>query len=374
MAWLRSIALLSLVSSVRGNRVELLSKDYEGAVTGEFESTHGNLDGAKLQPYANDTSFDWWYFDAVSASSDANVVFGFYNAGPGGLGWFTESNLWFQIQGNFANGTSFGNSFIAATDAIITNDVIGLSAEWIGSGASLRATSLDSELITYTTTIDIPSLGVYGTVTLHSVAPPHYPCGLNVAGVSEEMLPNVGWANAVPDAYASVDLVINGTKLQFSDGIGYHDKNWGTAPLADNLETWYWGHARVGPYSIVWFDATPPNGAERFSAYVAKNGIVAQASCANKSVFVRPWGANSTYPPLPSTGPMQGIEVTFDLGNGETLAANVTTGAFVASDGDYYVRTLGSLSATIKSPGRDDEVFHCGRALYEEFKFGPSQK
>lgn len=59
MAWLRSIALLSLVSSVRGNRVELLSKDYEGAVTGEFESTHGNLDGAKLQPYANDTSFDW---------------------------------------------------------------------------------------------------------------------------------------------------------------------------------------------------------------------------------------------------------------------------------------------------------------------------
>ncbi|PTB57241.1 hypothetical protein M431DRAFT_4303 [Trichoderma harzianum CBS 226.95] len=240
--------------------------------------------------------------------------------------------------------------------------------------ASLRATSLDSELITYTTTIDIPSLGVYGTVTLHSVAPPQYPCGLNVAGVSEEMLPNVGWANAVPDAYASVDLVINGTKLQFSDGIGYHDKNWGTAPLADNLETWYWGHARVGPYSIVWFDATPPNGAERFSAYVAKNGIVAQASCANKSVFVRPWGANSTYPPLPSTGPMQGIEVTFELGNGETLAANVTTGAFVASDGDYYVRTLGSLSATIKSPGRDDEVFHGGRALYEEFKFGPSQK
>ncbi|UKZ48287.1 hypothetical protein TrVGV298_002510 [Trichoderma virens] len=84
--------------------------------------------------------------------------------------------------------------------------------------------------------MEIPSFGVYGTVTLHSVTP-HYRCGLNVAGVSEEILPNIGWANAVPDGYAVVDLVIKDTKLQFRNGIAYHDKNRGTAPLAENLET-----------------------------------------------------------------------------------------------------------------------------------------
>jgi len=43
------------------------------------------------------------------------------------------------------------------------------------------------------------------------------------AGASEVILPHVGWANAVPDARATVDIEVNGTAISFS-GIGYHDK------------------------------------------------------------------------------------------------------------------------------------------------------
>jgi hypothetical protein len=35
--------------------------------------------------------------------------------------------------------------------------------------------------------------------------------------------PNVGWANAIPDANSWVNLEIFGSKLKF-EGYGYHDK------------------------------------------------------------------------------------------------------------------------------------------------------
>ena len=37
------------------------------------------------------------------------------------------------------------------------------------------------------------------------------------------LMPEIGWANAVPDAKAKVHFDIGGQKLQFS-GVGYHDK------------------------------------------------------------------------------------------------------------------------------------------------------
>lgn len=51
---------------------------------------------------------------------------------------------------------------------------------------------------------------------------------MNKPGVSQEIIPNIYWANAVPDAIAVVDFTINGKALNFK-GVGYHDKNWGVA-------------------------------------------------------------------------------------------------------------------------------------------------
>ena len=36
-------------------------------------------------------------------------------------------------------------------------------------------------------------------------------------------MPGIGWANAVPDAKATVNFEVAGKKLAFS-GVGYHDK------------------------------------------------------------------------------------------------------------------------------------------------------
>lgn len=175
-------------------------------------------------------------------------------------------------------------------------------------------------------------------------------------------MPHVGWANAVPDAEATVELSFSdGTVVNFTDGIGYHDKNWGDRPFVESTEQWYWGHARLGPYSLVWFDALDLAGTEYVSGYVSSDGQALLSSCASNAVVARPWGANDTYPPTITTGLMQGMEVRFDLGNGEMLIANVTTGT-VVSAATGYARTLGSVQGGIVG-----EELYTGRALFEQF-------
>lgn len=49
-------------------------------------------------------------------------------------------------------------------------------------------------------------------------------------------MPGIAWANAVPDAGATVDFEIGDKKLQFS-GTGYHDKVPHTLESLPNLSS-----------------------------------------------------------------------------------------------------------------------------------------
>jgi hypothetical protein len=44
-----------------------------------------------------------------------------------------------------------------------------------------------------------------------------------------EVMPHIGWSNAIPDAKADIDLSVNGTRVKFS-GVGYHDSKSLTPP------------------------------------------------------------------------------------------------------------------------------------------------
>ncbi|KAH8660443.1 hypothetical protein BX600DRAFT_523392 [Xylariales sp. PMI_506] len=332
----------------------------------ESVAVAGGLDQPKLSGIAPDAlSYDWWYFDAVSASTNASVVFVFYNGGPlGFINRYHEGPMSVSLTGTYANGKRFSEN-AAATGGISLNntEADGISADWVGSGFSFTGSSLNSANPVYTITIDSPSVDVYGTVTFKSRAPAHYPCGPNVEGEVEELMPHVFWANAVPDAEVTVNLTIKGNRIAFTDGVGYHDKNWGDTPFITATSSWYWGHAYLEPYSIVWFDAVDSGGNEHFSGYVAKDGEVIGSSCNPNAVVVRPWGDNSAYPPTLFTGAMQGIEAKFDLGSNGTFIANVTTGLALVDDVLVYIRTLGTVEG-----GLEGGEQYKGRALFEEFK------
>jgi hypothetical protein len=61
----------------------------------------------------------------------------------------------------------------------------------------------------------------------------------------------IGWAIAQPRASVTGKLILNGKEIPVS-GQGYHDHNWGNAPLPDMYTDWYWGRIFLSDYTFVY--------------------------------------------------------------------------------------------------------------------------
>lgn len=135
-------------------------------------------------------------------------------------------------------------------------------------------------------------------------------------------------------------------------------ENWGTSVFVDNVASWYWGHGRLGPYSIVWYDALSPEGDEYVSGYVATDGEILFA--ANNSVTVRPTGANDTYPPKAGDVP-NSYHIVFEMGDVGVMEFDVA-GTLFYDEGGFYERWVASLTGGIVG-----QQNYTGTALLEQF-------
>ncbi|KAK1529808.1 hypothetical protein CPAR01_12120 [Colletotrichum paranaense] len=59
------------------------------------------------------------------------------------------------------------------------------------------------------------------------------------------------WFVAVPQGKVTATYTIAGESPVTVGGDGYHDKNWGNAPLAQTINHWYWGRGTLGPYTVI---------------------------------------------------------------------------------------------------------------------------
>ncbi|KAL5336031.1 hypothetical protein BJX70DRAFT_373667 [Aspergillus crustosus] len=333
----------------------------------QWTSTDTGLDSPKVQP-VNDTTWDWWYFDAIQVSENtdeqASVIVTFYTATPGGFdsltgyhnAGFTSLTL-ADIYIVWPNGTH-QTFFVNATEAVITTADDAVSGVW-DEGIDQATFSGSPDLSSYR--VDLNSAEVSGSLTLESIAPPHYPCGPAVAGQTLQISPHVGWTNAVPDAVSNVNLTVYGQPFSFT-GIGYHDKNFGDQNFGSNVGSWYWGHGRLGPYSIVWFDALTPERENFVSAYVTRDNEILVSQCSG--ITVRPYGENDRYPPLISTGPPDGFVVNITLPEGELGFTAATKHVIAGGRGGLrYTRWSGTLEGVV-----DGEVL-AGEAMFEQFNF-----
>lgn len=146
----------------------------------------------------------------------------------------------------------------------------------------------------------------------------------------------------------------------------------------DSVRSWYWGHGRLGPYSIVWFSylaLDDPTNTTYVSSYVAKDGKPLVSACNSTILSVRPVGRPGTtggrYPPHVGDVP-DGFRLQFDLGLTE-LRVNVSAGTVVAGDAQYYMRWTGDITGEIvqdKSPdacGCLQDSPLTGVAVFEQF-------
>ncbi|KAL4780297.1 hypothetical protein BJX76DRAFT_49533 [Aspergillus varians] len=334
----------------------------------QWTSDATRFDGPKVVPI-NASAYDWWYFDAIQTSNDpaeqASIVVTFYTATPGGFDFLVLYNaqgltsLALAEAGiTWPNGTTETYVF-NATEATITT--VGNAVEGVWQESEDRASFSGSpDMTTYQ--VKLESSRISGTLTLQSVAPPHYPCGPVAAGESLQVAPHVGWANAVPDAISTVQLSVRGYPYEFT-GIGYHDKNWGDRNFVSTVGSWYWGHGRVGPYSVVWFDFLSPEKESFVSAYVSRDNEIVVARC--DGITVRPFGENSTYPPLASTGNPNGFKINIELPDGGELDFTAHADRLVSrnAEGTRYARWTGTLEGTV------DGQALTGDTVFEHFHF-----
>lgn len=162
----------------------------------------------------NATSYEWWYFDAVSSDATASVTFQPYieytENGP-------ETILLLTL--SYPNKTW---TYIPIPQDKIYFSTIGQGSTGIASDGSFSWRSA-LDLSEYTISLNLELHGVTGEVHMLSIAPPHVKCGSAVDGASLADAGNILWVNPVPDAVAVVDIKVNGTSMAFV-GSGYHDK------------------------------------------------------------------------------------------------------------------------------------------------------
>ncbi|EZF58012.1 hypothetical protein H104_08799 [Trichophyton rubrum CBS 289.86] len=307
----------------------------------QFLSGEGDFDSPKLN-FVNETVYDWWYFDAVSDDGDSSITVCFFTSSSTAFPFLVPNKgiLPVYIWASFPNGTVSVYA-VHSQKAVIETSRDGyagiyhpIEMGWQGS----------ADLSRYRVFFNDTVHGIKGTFDIRSVAPPHYPCSAASRNVDVQVCPHVGWANAIPDGNASVDMTIAGSRLRFH-GSAYHDKNWSDVPFTSTTRTWYWGRTRIGPYSVVWFYVLTPQHTEHASAYIADNGKVRHAACAG--VIVTPI-LNKNAPSATDTLPI-GFRVEFNTPGEHSPLVNITifNGLVIASAGPSYTRWIGNSTGCV---------------------------
>jgi Svf1-like C-terminal lipocalin-like domain len=66
----------------------------------------------------------------------------------------------------------------------------------------------------------------------------------------------MGWLVPVPMGRANGRITVSGKTVELEGGHGYHDHNWGEAPIFHVIDNWHWGHVVSGDLGIIWSDIT----------------------------------------------------------------------------------------------------------------------
>jgi hypothetical protein len=177
ICWLLQALFVSALHADRRNGkkedfIQIIpSTPFPGHVKVNTVSKSAGFDGPQLSAVSN-SSYEWWYFDAVSTDHLSSITIVFYTALASGFGFIppTPDVTTVGIDFSFQNGTA-SSVHLSASEAIITTIGQGSSGCFEKSGAVWKGAP---DLSSYLVEIDAPGSGVVGTLRLDSVAPAQY--------------------------------------------------------------------------------------------------------------------------------------------------------------------------------------------------------
>ena len=200
--------------------------------------------------------YEWWYFDA-HLDNGATIVVVFYTKPAVGATGPLAPRVTINL--TLPDGRTFEKIFETAPELF--------SASKTGCDVKIGPNRFVGDLHRYriTATIDDISVDIELTGEVRSWRPKsgHFHFG------PEGREKSFAWLPSVPHGTASVRYKIGGEEHHAS-GSGYHDHNWGDAPMQSLMHNWYWARASIGPYTVIasHITAVPAYGYETQIVYM----------------------------------------------------------------------------------------------------------
>jgi len=183
--------------------------------------------------------FEWWYFDAHL--DDGATVVVVFNTKPTSNPEATLTPL-VTINLTLPDGRIVDRVFRARPEEF--------SASRDGCDVRIGANRFVGDLHRYRITASIEDVSV--DIELVGEVPSWRPKSGHVYFAKAKGQPErlFAWLPSVPQGRVTIDYRVGAASMK-GTGIGYHDHNWGDAPMPKLLHDWYWARAKVGPYAVV---------------------------------------------------------------------------------------------------------------------------
>lgn len=315
--------------------------------------------------------FEWWYFDADLDDGTKLVV-----------ALYTKSLL--STKGALKPRVEIT---LSRPDGTVTKDwndygPEAFSARTDRCDVSIAGTVVSGDLETYV--VKARGATLSADLTFRRVGP-SWRSGAGKIYFDAALTAYMGWV--VPIPHGTVEGTVTSPEgTRAVKGAGYHDHNWGNQPMEEVFDYWFWGRARAGGLTFLFFDAIGSKrwGGARVPLFMMANDVrivmpAAARSSLTPSQFVAdPTGGGRPYPlrlRVEAESPDARATLSFSdarVVERDDLLSDVLPAWLVpvarCLTNPWYYRFHAALTVTLVESGATREV--AGAGVYELMRFG----
>ena len=201
--------------------------------------------------------YEWWYYDA-KMDGGATLVLTFFSNNPTDSGGGFHPNV--KIELTRADGTEVDDrAYFDEKDCTFAKDRCSVK---------MGQNFFEGDLHKYH--IYVKTEKIEADITLEgNVAPWRPKAGIQQFGEVNYF----AWLPSVPEGVTDALVTVDGRQERLH-GTGYHDHNWGNCSMMDLMHHWYWGRAKMGPYTVIscYITATKKYGYHHFPVFMVADG------------------------------------------------------------------------------------------------------
>lgn len=207
-------------------------------------------------------TYEWWYFD-THLNDGSIIVVVFYTKSPINPNGDIKPYVTFELT-NPDGSTHKETVYVPVEECEFSKECCNVK---IGKSYII------GDLKNYK--IHFENENVQADISLEGTVPAwRSKCGSILFGNQEEY--EFAWLPAVPEGNVKAEVTVNGKKKNY-EGYGYHDHNWGNVSILKLMNNWYWGRAKIGPYTVItaWITAEKAYNFKEFDVFmIAKDGKI----------------------------------------------------------------------------------------------------